>query len=328
MDNLTHSFMGVMLSRAGLNRLTPHATPLLLLAANIPDVDLVALTGGPENYFHHHRGLTHSLIMTPLMAAVAVVFVWPFVRKSLRILPALAVALAGVLSHLLLDWTNHYGIRLLLPWSGEWLKLGTTGLFDGWIWLAMALALAGPAISRLVSSEIGAQRSSGRGAAIFALLFVLFYDGGRYVLCRRAIAAQESRLFEGASPRRVTLIPSRMNPFHWIGIVDTGPAFYVSTVDLLQEFDPTAARVLYKPEQIPSVDALRSTPPFRDLLGFTDFAYWRVEPSPERGNKTRVDAMDLRFGVPPDEAFIASAVLNEARQIERAWFHYTAEPQH
>jgi len=315
------------MSRAGFNRLTAHATPLLLLAANIPDIDIVTLTGGPGNYFHYHRGITHSLVMMPVMAALAVMLVWPFFRRSMRLLPAFVVALIGVMSHLLLDWTNHYGIRLLLPWSGEWLKLNTTGVVDGWIWLAFAFALAGPAISRLVSSEIGAHRSSGRGAAIFALLFVLFYDGGRYVLCQRAKLVQEARLFDGASPRRLTVVPSRLNPFQWIGIVDTGPAFYVSAINLLQDFDPSAARVLYKPDQVPNIDAIARTQPFQDLLAFTNFTYWRVEPATERGNKTRVDAMDLRFGTPPDEAFISSAVLTENKQVERAWFHYTADPQ-
>src|SRR5262252_6337057 len=37
MDNLTHTAIGLFLSRAGLNRLTPRATAILLLASNAPD---------------------------------------------------------------------------------------------------------------------------------------------------------------------------------------------------------------------------------------------------------------------------------------------------
>ena len=37
------------MSRAGLNRLTPHATPILLISTNIPDIDILALAGGSVN---------------------------------------------------------------------------------------------------------------------------------------------------------------------------------------------------------------------------------------------------------------------------------------
>jgi inner membrane protein len=325
MDNATHTLVGLMMSRAGLNRFTPRAAAVLMLAANVPDIDIVALTQGVDTYFHHHRGITHALAMAPVLAILPVAAVWMFARKALRLGAAFALSLAGVLSHLLIDYTNHYGIRLLLPWSGDWLKLNITGVVDVWIWAVLVLAVAGPGISRLVSSEIGARKTSGRGAAIFALLFVMAYDGTRWVLYQRAIQVQEGRLFEGSSPQRVVAIPSRSNPFLWTGIVDTGSAFYVGPVNLLLDFDPSAARPLYKPEQIPALDEIRRTGPFRDLLGFTDYAYWRVQPSPEGPEKVQVDAMDLRFGVPPDEAFVASAVVNGPRHVERAWFHYTAE---
>lgn len=324
MDNVTHTLVGLMLSRAGLDRFTPRAAAVLMLAANVPDIDIVTLAGGPGNYFHYHRGITHSFTMMPVMAALPVIVVWLFARKTLRLLPAFVISLIAVLSHLLIDWSNHYGIRLLLPWSAEWLKLNITGVIDGWIWAALAFGIIAPALSRLVSSEIGAQRSSGRGAAIFALVFFVLYDGGRYVMYQRAMQMQQARLFEGSSPKRTTAIPNRMNPFRWTGIVDTGTAFYVSDMNVLQDFDPGAARVFYKPDQIPALDAILQTQPFRDLMAFTEFAYWRATPIPEPGDKTQVDAMDLRFGLPPDEGFVATAVVNDGKQVERAWFHYTA----
>ena len=61
MDPLTHTATGLLLSRAGLNRWTPLATPILILAANAPDIDVVTAAGGSLNYLHYHRHLTHSL---------------------------------------------------------------------------------------------------------------------------------------------------------------------------------------------------------------------------------------------------------------------------
>lgn len=43
MDVLTHSLLGLTSAKAGLERLSPHATIVCLLAANSPDSDV--LTG-------------------------------------------------------------------------------------------------------------------------------------------------------------------------------------------------------------------------------------------------------------------------------------------
>ena len=67
MDNLTHSLTGLMLSRAGLNRFYPRATLLLVIAANIPDIDFVAIARGPLYYFEQHRGITHSVAAAPVI---------------------------------------------------------------------------------------------------------------------------------------------------------------------------------------------------------------------------------------------------------------------
>ena len=50
MDNLTHTAVGLFLNRAGLGRDVPHAGWILLLAANIPDIDIVSAAGGALSY--------------------------------------------------------------------------------------------------------------------------------------------------------------------------------------------------------------------------------------------------------------------------------------
>ena len=47
MDNLTHSLAGAVLGQMGLKRKTGLAMPTLIIAANLPDIDAVAvLLGG------------------------------------------------------------------------------------------------------------------------------------------------------------------------------------------------------------------------------------------------------------------------------------------
>src|SRR6266852_4622905 len=155
MENLTHSLVGLMLARAGLNRFCPRASALLVLAANAPDIDAVSGFRDSLTYLDVHRGYTHSLVFAPVLAALCWAGVRVVGRKPIPWLPGIAIATIAVLSHLLLDWTNMYGIRMLLPFSDRWLRLDMTNVVDPWIWSILLLAVAAPFLSKLVSSEIG-----------------------------------------------------------------------------------------------------------------------------------------------------------------------------
>ena len=202
MDNLTHTATGLFLSRIGLKRWTPLATPILILAANAPDVDIVTAAGGSLNYLHFHRHLSHSLVAMPLMALLAVAVARLVGRKPVRWLGAFAIAMVAVATHLLLDLTNSYGVRLLLPFSSRWLRLDITNVVDVWIWSALLIGVAAPFLARLVGSEIASAHAKpaghGRVAAWCALAFLLLYNCGRAVLHARAVAIAEARIYEGA----------------------------------------------------------------------------------------------------------------------------------
>src|SRR5918997_4833804 len=64
MENLTHTLVGLAAARAGLERVSPHATAVCVVAANLPDADIVTLAGGQWTYLQHHRGVTHSVVGT------------------------------------------------------------------------------------------------------------------------------------------------------------------------------------------------------------------------------------------------------------------------
>src|ERR1041385_3236461 len=201
MDNLTHTAVGLFLSRVGLNRWTPVATPIVLLSANAPDIDVLSGAAGSVSYLHYHRHLTHSLIAIPAMAILCVVVVRAFTRKQIRWAAAVAAAGIGLLSHVLLDLTNVYGVRLLLPFSARWLRLDITNVFDLWIWGVFLLAIAAPFVSRLVGTEITpgarARAPHGRTSAWLALTFLIFYDCGRAALHSRAAAMIDARIYHG-----------------------------------------------------------------------------------------------------------------------------------
>jgi inner membrane protein len=324
MDPLTHTATGLFLSRAGLGRFTPCALPILLLAANAPDIDVVTAAGGPLAYLDYHRHLTHAIALAPVMALLPVLLVRLCARKPIRWLAAWLISLAAVATHLALDATNVYGIRLLLPFSARWFHLDITSVIDTWIWAVILVAVAAPAIGRLVSSEIGDARRGppGRGFAVAALCFFMLYNCAHAVLHTRAVALLDARVYEGATPLRVAAFPDAVNPWRFHGLVETRDAWRLYDLDLRADFDPNAGRAFFKPDPSPVIAAAARTAPFRDFLAFSLYPYWRVLPVPDPENGTQVEAMDLRFGAPPRPAFVATAIVDGRRQVIRSWFRF------
>jgi inner membrane protein len=327
MDPLTHTATGLFLSRAGLHRLTPRATPILLLAANAPDVDIVTTAGGSLNYLHYHRHLTHSLLAMPVLAIACVALVRGTTRKPVRWLGAFLAALVAVGSHLALDWTNVYGIRLLLPFSGAWLRLDLTQVVDLWIWGVFLACLAGPFLARLVTAEITSGKPGGprhgRGFAWLALLFLLLYNGGREVLHARAVATLNARLYGGQEPTRVAAFPD-LNPFLWRGLVETPEFYRMQAVDLAGIADSTPPATYPKLPANAAMQAARDTPVFRTFLGFSQFPLWEEGPTEEPEGGKQVSVLDLRFGTPQEPAFTASAILDRRGAVVETKFQFGA----
>jgi inner membrane protein len=328
MDPLTHTATGLFLSRVGLKRWTPLATPILLLAANAPDIDIVTGLGGSLSYLHYHRYLTHALVAMPIMALLPVVVVRAIARKPIRWWGAFAAAMVAVITHLLLDLTNIYGIRLFLPFSPVWLRLDLTSVVDVWIWAVLLLSVAGPFVGRLVGSEItsgaGKARNHGRGFAIFALAFLLLYNCGRAVLHTRALVVLDSRIYQESTPLRVAAAPDAANPFRWRGLVETGDFYAVEDVNLAGEFDPGRGAVFHKPEPDPAIEVAGRTPAFQEFLRFSQFPLWRVSPVPEPENGKLVEVIDMRFGTPLAPAFKVSALLTPKFEVLQTWFQFGA----
>jgi inner membrane protein len=297
-----------------------------MLAANAPDMDIVAAAGGSLTYLNFHRHLTHSVVLLPLMAILPVLLVRLFARQPLRWAGAYLISAIGLASHLALDWTNIYGVRLLLPFSARWFRLDITSVIDVWIWAVIVLALAAPVLSRLVSSEIGARTRgpAGQRFAIAALAFLLLYNCGRAVLHSRALAMLDARVYQGSPALRVAAFPSPVNPWRFQGLVETREFFSFHDLNVAADFDPNAGRIFYKPEPSPAIEAAARTTTFRDFLRFSQYPFWRVQPAAEPEGGFTVEAMDLRFGSPQAPGFVAGAVLTARLEVVRTWFTFDA----
>jgi inner membrane protein len=147
LDNLTHSLVGLTAAKAGLERLSPGATLLCVFAANSPDSDVAILLFGDRwDYLQHHRGITHSIIGTAFLALLLPLIFYGVDRlwARLRGQPPktnfrglLIASLIVSATHPLLDWTNNYGVRPLLPWSPRWFYGDLVFIIDPFLWVVL-----------------------------------------------------------------------------------------------------------------------------------------------------------------------------------------------
>ena len=147
MDNLAHSLVGLAAAKAGLERLSPGATAICILAANAADGDVaVMLLTDRWTFLHYHRHITHSIVGTLVIALLLPLLFWLGDRMiarlrsrppSFRLKGLLIASLVVSATHPVLDWTNNYGVRLLLPWSSQWFYGDLVFIVDPFIWLVL-----------------------------------------------------------------------------------------------------------------------------------------------------------------------------------------------
>lgn len=336
MDPLTHMLTGACMSRAGLNRKTSLATVTLVLAAEVSDIDFLAYFGGPVFGFAHHRGITHTLLGAPAMAAMALGMVWVLNRLLVRwgrprkTPPRWGLlygyACLGALSHILLDFTNNYGVRPFAPFYPRWFSWDIVSIVEPLLLLALLAGLIVPSLFGLIQEEVGARRAGprGRGGAIFALVCIALLWGLRDFEHRRAVAALESRLYHGAEPIRVSAYPYDTNPFLWYGVVETQDTFETMHVDsLTPEVDPqNHARIRYKPEETPASLAAKKSYLGRVYLDWAQYPMFEVEQRDSGETRYLVRFYDLRYDYPERRSRVlnASVELDEQLRVIAAHF--------
>ena len=306
---------GACLGRSGFNRKSALATVTMVLAAEAADLDILwGLKSGTAD-LQHHRGITHSFVGVPFIAAGVLACIYLVYRlrhrgahsvKDSTRLPVrwgylYLCALIAALSHLPLDYSTAYGIRLFEPFNYRWYTWDIVYIVDPVIWLVLIAGLTLPALFRLINEEIGARSKGprGRGGAIAALVCYLLILGVRDYQHRRAVSAMDSLLYQGAAPQRVAAYPYMINPFRWHGVVETNDFFETVPVNSLgPEVDDTHGRIFYKPEETDVLRVAESTYFGRVYLDWAVFPYVRQEKLEGATRGYFVNFQDLRYTYP------------------------------
>jgi inner membrane protein len=366
LEPITHLLTGACISRAGLNRKTALATATLVIAAEIPDIDIVASLWGRVVGFAHHRGFTHTFLGVPFDAALAVGLVYLWQRASRASHPdsdqsseqaprgnpgsARSPATAppwqrprwgllylygclGALSHILLDFTNNYGVRPLAPFSWRWFSWDIIFIIEPLFLGALVLGLTAPSLFRLIHEEIGARSASpaprGQLGALAALIFMVLLAGFRDFEHRGAIAALQARVYQGAEPIRVSAYPHWITPFQWNGVVETDNFFATLPVNSSSgEVDPEGKmRVRYKPEETSVTLAAKKSYLGRVYLDWAKYPVTEAEKHEDFPDAYTVRFIDLRFVNPENDrpSLAASVELDGNLEVTAQRFESIAK---
>jgi inner membrane protein len=302
MEPVTHFLTGACLGRAGFNRKTAYATLVAVLAAEAADLDVLWGLAGPVEELKHHRGITHTFVAVPVVAAVVVGAVWvldrwrqkrnagPSTRRR-GDLPGTTegagqrvhwgwlylTAVVAALSHLLLDWTNNYGLRPFFPFNPRWYAGSFVFIAEPVLWGLFFLALVMPWLLGLADREIGARKQPfrGQGWAIFALVGMVTLWCWRWGEHAQGLVTIGNTQLTTEPVMRVALEPYPVNPYRWHAILETRDYYQTAEVNTWTgsiDSDPELD-VLYKPADTPAVEAAKQTP-----LGkvYLDWGRWAV----------------------------------------------------
>ena len=142
----------------------------MTLAAEAPDLDMIGQLRGPVFGFAHHRGFTHSFLGLLIVAGAVVAFMYGIWRLRGRktgsgIAPRwgllfVCAYIAG-LSHILLDFTNNYGVRPFWPFWEKWYSWDIVFIVEPILLGLLVAGLVLPALFGLINEEIGARQHEG-----------------------------------------------------------------------------------------------------------------------------------------------------------------------
>ena len=317
MEPVTHFLTGACIGRAGFNRKTAYATLAAVLAAEAADLDILwgspapskssstiaasripsgPCPSSPESWSAQSRCSIFGVKSADNMPGRALLNADASIQYSKApTAPPQPVhwgwlyltACFAALSHILLDWTNNYGVRPFFPLNPHWYAGSFMFIAEPILYGLFFLAFFMPWVLGLADREIGARRKPfrGRGWAIFALAGMLVLGCWRWAEHAQALAVLENTNVTSEPVNRTAAEPYPVNPFRWHAILET-PDFYQTAED--QHADRLHRQrshrdVLYKPADTPAVEAAKRT-----LLGqvYLDWGTWAVvrdvgqEPAP------------------------------------------------
>jgi inner membrane protein len=266
LDNITHTLVGAALAEAGLRKRTALGAATLMIGANFPDIDALAIAFGKNLEFR--RGPTHgflALVILPWVLA-GIMWLWdsqvrrrrdpslpPADYRQLALLSAIAI-----LTHPTLDYMNTYGMRWLMPFVDKWFYADGLFIVDPWFMLTLATGVA--MARRLGSTRPARLALIGATGYVLAMLAITKVGETNVALAYRSVFMVE---------------PTPLVPWRRDVLVDDGDAYQMGRYHLFRGVTMDRGSIA-KGDKDPAVGLARETAAAQRFLSWSRFPFYRV----------------------------------------------------
>ena len=302
MDTITQGLLGAAIGQAAFGkRLGRGAVVWGAVGGVIPDLDILPSTFmGEIGDMLYHRGPTHALWFGVVLAPICGYGVWRWYKrkagKAGKPPPGrsdlwwwMALFLAAIVTHPLLDVFTSYGTQLFTPFSNARVAVHGVSIIDPIYSLTLVAALAAGRVWR--SKPVVGMAAA--GAALVLTTSYLFY--GWHLNERAKERARVQLEAEGETVSRVSSYPTFLQVFQRRIVARTaGGEVRVANISMWKDPQPIAWAKFFPPDH-PFIDkALHS----REGEIFTWFCLEEYVPRViESGDRVIVKIDDLRYGM-------------------------------
>ncbi len=312
MDNLCHTLAGAALADAGLKRFTPRGMATLMIASNLPDVDVLVFATDtlPMSF---RRGWTHGVLAMAVLPAAFAGVMYLLDRARSGAAPGapaasranlrglLILSYLGIWVHVFMDFLNSYGVRLLMPFSERWFYGDALYIVDPILYLVFTAAIV---MGRQQARRGGRPYRVPRIGVAIAAVYMLVMLGSNF-WARGVVHAGLTRAGQPADTRFM-VTPVIFNPFRREVLIDVGGRYEKGFVwfEPTPHFRPAGYGVDVNADH-PLARVAAQTPAGRGYLRWSRFPFFVVQ----RVSPPRVQLNDYRYAGPGGrETWLATTV--------------------
>jgi len=327
MDTITQGLLGAVTAQLGFRqRMGAEATWLAGTAAIGPDLDFfiepfLSLTGVEEGYFGsvlEHRGISHSLLMVPVLSLVVAFLWWRLRGWVIRSGPErpggtakmgaisfwwfYGCALAAVLSHPLLDWCTSYGTQLLSPFTNRRYAIDAVAIIDLIYSLILLVTLVSCLVVRMVKrNAVGATWKIGWVGFGLSVAYLACGYGLGHMAAGRMERFWEHKLDAGSSMGSIECraYPQLGSIFVWRVVGRTPQRWLAGRVNIFYGYERQEPR--WNETAVVENKWVRRAQEEEQVQWFDWFAMGQVRAEYRQvGDRHVVDFHDMRYGWPAE----------------------------
>jgi membrane-bound metal-dependent hydrolase YbcI (DUF457 family) len=277
MDNLTHSLVGAVIAKAGLEKKCGKGTTLtLVLASNVTDIDGILMFTAEHSHLCR-RMWTHSVFAWPVLAIGLAYLLHHLRLREIPVRTLFGLSMLGIGLHVFFDLLNSYGVVLLWPMSVTRFELSWIFVIDLAVWGILLFPFLFYRIPRLELTTLA------RGSVLILALYIGFAAVSRWKATRQL----DELLADEPEPEFRYVFHELLGPHRWRGVVRVGNTYRQYLLHPWTGSIEPGPEV-YSALDNPLVQRARFTPPGKNLEWFTKAPVWTLE-------NGEVILWDLRF---------------------------------